>query len=54
MKWSRFVTLSPFATLRVTGRAVLLPRHRQRRAFCLLSPLLAIPATPHHPRPSSM
>ena len=28
-------------------RAVLLPRHRDLRAFTLLSPLLAIPATPH-------
>ncbi len=35
-------------------RVVLLPRHCQLRAFRLLSPLLAIPATPHHPRPYSI
>ena len=34
--------------------AVLLLRHRHLKAFRLLSPLLAIPATPHHPRPHSI
>jgi hypothetical protein len=34
--------------------AILLPRHRHLRAFRLLSPLMAIPDTPHHPRPYSI
>ena len=34
-------------------RAILLPRHRHLRAFRLLSPLMAIPATPHHTPPTT-
>ncbi|HEX9091845.1 MAG TPA: hypothetical protein VF831_10165 [Anaerolineales bacterium] len=42
-----FAALSMTVFVSMTKRAVLLPRQRQRSAFRLLSPLLAIPATPH-------
>ncbi|HEY6405984.1 MAG TPA: hypothetical protein VIY29_00810 [Ktedonobacteraceae bacterium] len=28
-----------------------MPRHHYLKAFRFLSPLMVIPATPHHPRP---
>jgi hypothetical protein len=56
----RFVTLSRSEGSRSVGvevlrcaqhdRAIPLSRQHHRRAFLLLSPLLAIPATPYNPR----